>query len=337
MTATGSPTPTADDGSILHRLRRRVSSMRSQRSARAVVAGLVARPPATFRDLERLIGRLDIDMAGQEGRGSGVFRPKSPFAPGGMTGDVRLGKLRPGVVRTYVGFQFDPYHGMPRSTDQLRPNRVSVSVDLDRDQVRGILEQRFGVPRSVEQDGKETEEFGRWYYLGPWPRPATLDWQERQPDWALPAVAAGAAETFLAALVEGLGAGADAGAIAATLGRLAVAAGATIYGSGGRLQVSARPGLPLTAVAAAFGWEMPVAWSTDVHMSSWVVGPLDAARGGPARTRSGGWVVEVRLARQPADAPVLDTRGPSYLYDMRERADPVATLLATAADPDGRS
>ena len=129
---------------------------------------------------------------------------------------------------------------------------------------------------------------------------------------------------------------ADAGAIAAPLGQLVTAAGATIYGSGARLQVSARPGLPLTAVAAAFGWETPVAWSTDVHMSSWVVGPLDAARGGPGRTGVGGWVVDARLARGPRDAPVLDTRGPSYLYDMRERADPVATLLATAADPDER-
>ena len=177
--------------------------MRSQRSAQAVVAGLVARPPATFRDLERLIGRLDIDMTGAEGRGGGVFRPASPFAPGGTTGNVRLGRLRPGVVRTYVGFQFDPHHGMPRNTEQLRPNHVSVSVDLDRDRVRGILLQRFGTPRSVKRDGKETEEFGSWYYLGPWPRPVTLEWQERQPDWALPSVAAGAAETSLAAPSRG--------------------------------------------------------------------------------------------------------------------------------------
>ena len=212
---------------------------------------------------------------------------------------------------------------------------MSVSVDLDRDEVRDILLQRFGTPRSVRQDEKDVEEFGGWYYLGPWPRPATLDWQERQPDWALPTVAAGAAETFLAALVEGLGSAADAGRSRRRWGHASRRQVPDLR-SGSRLQVSARPGLPITAVAAAFGWDTPVAWSTDVHMSSWVVGPLDAARGGPARTRLGGWVVEVRLARQPADAPVLDTRGPSYLYDMRERADPVATLLATAADQDGR-
>ena len=271
-------------------------------------------------------------MAGPEGRGSGVFRPASPFAPGGMTGDVRLGKLRPGVVRTYVGFQFDPYHGQPRNAAQLRPDRVSVSVDLDRDEVRRTLEQRFGAPRPVNQDGHAAEEFGRWYYLSPWQRPTTLEWQERQPDWALPVVAAGAAEAFLAALVDGLTGAAEPGVIAATLTLLGAAAGAGIHGSASRLQVSARPGLPLTAVAAAFGWEAPVSWSPDVHMSTWVVGPLDAVRGSPAQTVIGGWTVRAWLAGGPRDAPVLDSRGPSYLYDLREREDPVATLLATTGD-----
>ena len=336
MNTTGSPAPSAADGSAVHRLLRRVSAMRTQRSARAVVAGLVERPPATLRELERLIGRLDIDMAGPEGRGSGVFRPASPFAPGGMTGDVRLGKLRPGVVRTYVGFQFDPYHGQSRNAEQLRPNHVSVSVDLDRDEVRRTLERRFGAPRLVSQDGHAAEEFGRWYYLSPWQRPATLEWQERQPDWALPIVAAGAAETFLAGLVEGLTGTAEPAAIAAALTSLGAAAGASIHGSASRLQVSARPGLPLTAVAAALGWAAPVSWSPDVHMSTWVVGPLDAVRGGPAQTVIGGWTVRAWLAGGPRDAPVLDSRGPSYLYDLRERSDPVATLLATAGDPSGR-
>jgi hypothetical protein len=336
MTETGSPAPPADDGSIVHRLLRRATAMQSERSARAVVAGLVDRPPATLRDLERLIGRLDVDLAGPEGRGGGVFRPASPFAPGGITGPVRLGRLRPGVVRTFVGFNSDPYHGQPRNAEQLRPNHVSVSVDLDRDQVRGALEQRFGAPRPIDRDGKEVEEFGRWYYLSPWQRPTSLEWLERRPDWALPSVAEGAAESFLAALVEGLGGAADSGAIATTLAPLAAAAGARIDGSGGQIQVSARPGLPLDGVAGAFGWDAPVAWSPDVHMSTWAVGPLNGARGGPARTRVGGWAVEAWLARGPGDAPVLDTRGPSYLYDMRERADPVATLLATAADQDGR-
>jgi hypothetical protein len=336
MNASGNPTPPASDGSIVRRLRRQLAALRAERSARAVVAGLTERPPATLRDLERLIGRLDVDMTGPEGQGGGVFRPESPFAPGGMTGNARLGRLRPGVVRTFVGFHHDPYHGQPRTADGLRPSRLSVSVDLDRDEVRKVLQVLFRAPRSIEQDGKTVDEYGRWFYLRSWQRPATLEWHERQPDWALAPVTPGAPEAFLAALVEGLGGTADPETIAARLAPLATPAGATIAASTGRLHVAARPGLPLAAVGAAFGWDAPVSWSPDVHMSTWVVGPLDPARGGPGKTLLGGWTVEAWLARGPRDAPILDTRGPSYLYELRERDDPVATLLATPADPTGR-
>jgi hypothetical protein len=303
-----------------------------ERSAHAILDGLASRPPGNLRELERLVGRLDVDMAGPEGRGGGVFRPESPFAPGGVTGGSRLGDLRPGLVRMFASFDHDPHHGHPRTTEGLRPNQVSVSLDLDRRGVRRALEGAFGPPRSIQREGKPVEEFGRWYYLEPWDRPTSIAWHRERPDWAVPPVPPSSSEAFIAALVRALAGGADADRVAVQLAPLAASAGATITGSGGRVTITARPGLALPAVAAAFGWQEPVAWSTDVHMVRWMVGPKDPGHGGPAPTKIGGWLVEAWLDRAPRDAPTTTARGPSLVYDVRAHQGSVVTLVATEAD-----
>jgi hypothetical protein len=126
MTGDGPREPVARDG-LADGVRRRWAALRARRGARAAVASLVDAPPADLAALERLTGPLDIDMDGPEGRGGGVFRPECPFARDGS----RLGRLRPGIVRVAVSFASDPYHGQPRDARLLRPNLVSLSVDLD--------------------------------------------------------------------------------------------------------------------------------------------------------------------------------------------------------------
>jgi hypothetical protein len=314
---------------------RRLLLPRAERSARRIVADLVAQAPRDLAELERVVGRLDVEMDGPEGRGGGVFRPESPFAPGGMTGGRRRGRLRPGLVRVFVAFDWDPYHGHPRTPAGLRPNHLSVSVDLGRDEVRRALERALGPARAIHRDGGEVLEYGEWYYLERWERPSSLAWQRRRPDWAVPPVAAGDADAFLAALVEALVRESDPDAVAALVATLAPPAGAAVSVFDGRLTVSARPGFTVPAMAEALDWPDPVAWSTDVHMSSWRVGQRDGGHGGPGRTRIGPWLVEAYLAGLPSDAPRLDTRGPSFVYDMRGHPGPVATIIA--APREGRA
>jgi hypothetical protein len=303
-----------------------------ERSARGVLAGLLAGPPADLAALERLVGRLDIDMTGPEGRGVGVFRPTSPLGPGGPGDQAPIGELKPGVTRLFAGFDFDPYHSLPKAASALRPNQLSLGLDLDRTEVREALVATHGEPRTFDRQGNAVEEFGEWLYLDPWSRPTTVGWYRRRPDWALPAIDEGAPGAFLAGLAIALDRRTSAGDAARDVMALAAAAGATVNGTGDRLQVTARPGLPLTAVAAALGWSEPVAWSTDVHLSMWRVGQRDPATGGPARTRIGGWALEAWLTGWPRDAPATDTRGPSSVYDLRDHPGPVATLLATPVD-----
>ena len=330
----GGELPRAGGARVAQRLLRRISAARSGRSARGVVRGLVARPPASLADVERLVGRLDVDMAGPEGRGAGVFRPTSPFDPAGERERSRRGDLRPGIDHAFVAFDYDMYHGHPRTADQLRPNQVSLSLDLDRGVILGILEQAFGPPRSIDRDGRDVAEVGRWYYLEPRERPSMLAWHRSRPDWAVPPMATGGAEAFLAALVAEMAGPGSAATIAAGLAPLSAGAGVAVDGSGDRLGISARPGLPLPAVVAALGWREPVAWSTDVHQSTWTVGPRDPAFGGPARTRIGRWLVEASLDRAPREAPALSRSGPSAVYDLRTHPGPVVILIATVDEAD---
>ena len=302
---------------------------RAERSARGILASFVAGPPGDLASLEKLVGRLDIDMGGPEVRGVGVFRPTSPVGPGGPGDKTPIGRLKPGIVRLFAGFDYDPYHSLPKTPDGLRPNQLSLSLDLDRDLARQVLVAAHGTPRTFERQANSVEEFGAWIYLDPWSRPTTIGWYRRQPDWALPAIAAGAPETFLAALAGSLSRRATAGEVATDVAGLAASAGATVIGSGHRLQVTARPGLPLPGVSAAFAWSEPVAWSTDVHLSMWSVGPRDPVTGGLTTSRIGTWRVEAWLAGAPGDAPVTDARGPSYVYDVSDHPGPVTTLVAT--------
>lgn len=96
--------PQAGGTRVVQRLLRRFSAARS---ARGIVGGLITRPPASLAELERLVGRLDVDMAGPEGHGGGVFRPYSPFDPAGEANRVRRGDLRPGIEQAFVAFDYD--------------------------------------------------------------------------------------------------------------------------------------------------------------------------------------------------------------------------------------
>ena len=307
----------------------------SAAGARDVVVDLIARPPSNLAELERLVGRLEVDMAGPEGRGAGVFRPESPFDPVGEGGRPRRGHLHDGIVRAFLLFDYDPYHGHPRTLDGLRPNEVMVSVDLDRGEVLRYLEQAFGAPRSIEREGGVTLEAGAWYYLERWERPSALSWHARRPDWAVPPVSAQAAEAFVTALVAALGDGAEAASSPPGLEPLAVAAGARVTWSASQVSVTARPGLPLPVVASALGWIGAVAWSPDVHMASWQAGPPDPTRGHPTRTALGRWQVEVWLDGSPRDAPQLGFAGPSALYDVWGRPVPVRGIRGEAGEPLG--
>jgi len=303
----------------------------SVRAARDVVAGLIAGPPSNLADVERLVGRLDVDMAGPEAEGAGVFRPESPFDHAVDGARPRRGRLRDGIVRAFVSFDYDAYHRHPRTLEGLRPNEVMVSVDLDRVEVLGQLEAAFGPTRSIERDGGQTLEGGSWYYLERWDRPAALSWRLRRPDWAVPPVAPEDAEAFVGALVAALGDPVVVPTAPTELARLAAAAGSTLSWSANRVSVSARPGLPLPIVARAFAWTAAVSWSPDVHMVTWEAGPPDPRGGHPTDTRIGPWTVEVALDGSPRDAPKLGFAGPSPLYDVWNHPVPVRSITATRA------
>jgi hypothetical protein len=94
--------------------------------------------------------------------------------------------------------------------------------------------------------------------------------------------------------------------------------------------LSFRPGLPLADVIAALRWENPVAWSGDVHMSSWKVHPHRP--GGDWRApHLQCWFLEVRLEGWPrgpegVELPELGRSGPSPTYDVRTCTTKVASI-----------
>jgi hypothetical protein len=84
--------------------------------------------------------------------------------------------------------------------------------------------------------------------------------------------------------------------------------------------ISFRPGVPLAIITQALGWNSAVAYSSDVHMSSWDVYPR-ADYDERKEPHVGRWRVGVHLAGWPRSAsgelPELEDSGPSSVYDVR--------------------
>jgi hypothetical protein len=152
-------------------------------------------------------------------------------------------------------------------------------------------------------------------------------------------------ENFLATLVDRLIGETSEAAIVAALAPLAEPAGAEISSpmrvkAGGvhdGLSIRFRPGMPLATVVGAFGWEAPVAWSGDVHMSSWSIAPLAVARSASRRPRLGRWVIGARLDGWPrglGDMKLAEVgrSGPSPLYDLTHCRNTVVSIVVVPVD-----
>jgi hypothetical protein len=282
------------------------------------VERLLQSPPSCLSKLERLVGRLHVDFAGDEGYGR-VFRPDPRT--------VGRAEVRRDITFLSAGFFHDIHHEDGRRPRDMWLLDLSLELATSHATLARMLERRFGPGRAVVQGDRPYAEHGKWFYLGATSdASARLLWERKQPEWALPPVAPTTRADFLATLVDRLVCERTEPPIAAALAPLAAAAGAEVrspISSDGRgLGVGFRPGLPLDMVVAAFRWEAPVAWSGDVHMSVWSVGPLAAAQAPPLRPVLGSWRIWANLDGWPrdpggADLPRVGGAGPASLYDVR--------------------
>ncbi|HSK02274.1 MAG TPA: hypothetical protein VK932_13575 [Kofleriaceae bacterium] len=290
------------------------------------VERLLDRPPSCLSELERHVGRLDVDFAGGEGFGH-LVRPDRRTPPS------RAG-LRAGVTHLEASFYFDMYHERPERPREMQLRSLALDLDTGHATLARMLERRFGRGRTVARGDVVHAEHGAWFYLSANPdASARLQWEHVRPEWALPPVAPSSREEILATVVDRVVYETTEGPLAAAIEPLAAAAGAAVTRliSGG-LAIDFRPGLPLAMVVAAFRWEEPIAWSGDVHRSSWAVAPRSAVQSRPWLPILGCWQIEAQLDGWPrgpgrAQLPELDVFGPSPSYDLRTCENAVARIL----------
>ena len=295
-------------------------------------------PPRSLSELERLVGPLDVDFAGEEGSGS-VWRPAHVLVDGSPQ-EIRRGALRPEVESLVATFRFDTYHEDPHRPRDMRLETVTLVLAMPAESLRRLVERRLGEGRLVERPAgsspRQYFEYGSWFYVST--RRSAIEFAVAQHEWALPARSASALDSFLDTLVALLATEPSEGALSAALGSGAAAAGASIrrpirFGDRGSdgFGISFQPRIPIASVVRAFKWHDAAASSRDVHMSSWSAGPLSALTVPPWRPVVGAFEVEVLLDGWPrgpggADLPAIGAEGPSRMYDIAQATSTVGSI-----------
>jgi hypothetical protein len=283
-------------------------------------------PPQDLKQLEHWFGSLDVDFAGTEGMGS-VFR-RIPGLP------VR-GYLRPEVKQLQAQFLWDFHHQHPQVPRNMSLKNFYAVIDSDFGRGQAIFEQKYGAGRMFDTEHKRLTEYGQWFYLHAQPnQDLTVEWHRTRPEFAIPAAPAGSREQLMNVLMDCLVVGKSVDAIVAAIRPLAPMANAAVGGDLSRLDLSFRPGLPIELVATTFGWNHPVAWSGDVHMSRWHL----TQRYDDRQAKIGVFCVDVVLDGWPrghsSQAPRLGKAGASALYDASAIANVVFSISVYKKDGD---
>jgi len=269
-------------------------------------------PPTSLSTLEYWFGPLEVDFAGGEGMGF-MLRPSTPTR----------GQLRLDVRYLSASFWFDMHHEDPYRARDMRLRSFSAGLAAPHATVRRLLEERHGPMREIATDKGPVLECGAWFYLRAQPDGAAhLVYETERPEWAMPAPMPDAREHLVVALFDRLVCDTTLDPIIAAIEPLVAQASADLNTiNDGVVYLTFRPGLPLATVLDVFRWDIPVASSGDVHMSSWSVYPY---RPGVvwSEPHVGPWFVEVALDGWPrgpggAELPQIDRAGPSPQYDVR--------------------
>ena len=262
---------------------------------------LLAQPPRTLSELEDTVGPLDLDFAGSDGFGI-VMRP-SHDQPG-------RGQLHAGIHSMTAEFHVDLHHEDPHRPRDMRVRSLALWLDLAAGEVRT----RFDSYQTVVYEGRVRFERPEWFYLEEGAR-TWLAWYDERPEWALPRTAPSDREDFLATLVDRLACESSEAPIVSALATLAGDASAEVRASQRGIAIYFKPPIALALVVGALRWDAAVAYSSDVHMTTWKVAPRTG------EPQLGRWTVAPLLERWPrgaGDAKLaeLGRRGPSPLYDL---------------------
>jgi hypothetical protein len=106
---------------------------------------LLQAPPSCLSELEQLVGRLDVDFAGDEGYGR-VFRPDPRT--------VGRARVREDITFLSAGFYFDMHHETGRRPRDMRLRDLKLDLDVGHATLARMLEQRFGPGRAVAAGGR---------------------------------------------------------------------------------------------------------------------------------------------------------------------------------------
>ena len=284
-------------------------------------------PPSCLSELEYSVGQLEVDFAGVEGQGL-VTRPEPA--------SQRRGGVRNDITYLSAKFRWDMHHQDPRRPRDMQLQSFVLDVDTGHVTVARLLDQQFGSGRSVGTGEAMHVEYGTWFYLQSRPdASARLAWEHARPEWALDPIAPEARESFLTALIDRLICDTTIASLVAALEPQLAGAGAELHQQGGSIEIAFRPGLPLGLVVESFHWEMPVASSGDVHMSSWQVAPFSVTHEPPWRPVVGRWRIEAYLDGWPrgdngTPLPEVGRIGPSPLLDLRTANNTIVGITVTA-------
>ena len=287
-------------------------------------ARIVKRPPVRLSELETLVGALSVDFAGSEGMGH-LWRDAS--------------SLPEGLLGLSVEAWFDVHHEDPRRPRDLGFRAVAYDFDATPAELARVVEPVWGTPRVIEHSGTWFEyplgnRVARWigadYGLLYVPMLATgtarLEWHHTRPEWASPRVPDDARRRLLTHLIAALMVSDVPKQIHARVRSELAAGGATFDTYADTVRVVFNPPLPLSVVLGAFGWEDPLAYSGDVHMSSWRVLAAEALQRDAREAVIGRWRVDVYLTDRPRDVPQRGWLGPSPLYELGSKPFAVASL-----------
>jgi hypothetical protein len=299
------------------------------------VEAMVQHPPSCVSELEQIVGRLDVDLAGHEGR-HGLMRP-SPWNPG-----LRV-DLRAGISQLLASFYVDEHGGEVRRPRDLKLRSFSLDLDESHAALARRLAQRFGPGRAFVDQGRIHTEYGAFFSLCAGQSGAAhLAWERVRSEAALPPEARTLHQDLLATFVDRLVCEAAVPPIAAALEPLAAAVGVEVHApdlyasSAARgLGISFRCSLPVATLVTAFRWEEPVASLGD-HSTSSAVGPLAAALAPPWIPVLGRWLIDVRIFGWPrgpegAALPLIDRGSLAAVYDLRTCQNHVETIAIVPA------
>ncbi len=246
----------------------------------------VAEPPTRVGDLAAALSVRVADLIRDGGHSMGTIAAAPPTAPG-AAGPAPLS----GDVATLSGrYRWDIHHEHPVTSAGALADRQLTSYLVmfrrGRAACEAALRAQHGPPLANQRPGSRgLHQYGPFFVSVGDGDDFVLEWYDAEPDWAKPAVDAGAriqAVADIAAVLRGAGTEAAIAARAGDVGIRTIDRG-----------LEFEPPMPATDFARALGVPDPVARTVGVHMSEWRIATVAGA--GTADLRVGPWELEAYL------------------------------------------